>query len=273
MNRFKKFSIPYIIWLAIFVVLPLFLLLLVAFSTMNFKVNFVDYTFSLAHFEAAFSTENLNAFINSFKYSLITTIGCVLIGYPVSLIISMSKLKNKYLMILFIIFPMWICMVLRLKILNYMFSGLFESVTGLPLNISGTEFAVILVMIIMYIPIMILPIFTQLEKIDRSLFEAAQDLGASPAKTFIKVTLPLSMKGVMSGIIMVFLPSATGFAIPQIIGNGDINLIGNYIERYFVSGGALQYNTGALVSVVIIVIVLGSLFLITKIDEEGDTLI
>ena len=148
MNRFKKFSIPYIIWLAIFVVLPLFLLLLVAFSTMNFKVNFVDYTFSLAHFEAAFSTENLNAFINSFKYSLITTIGCVLIGYPVSLIISMSKLKNKYLMILFIIFPMWICMVLRLKILNYMFSGLFESVTGLPLNISGTEFAVILVMTI-----------------------------------------------------------------------------------------------------------------------------
>ena len=123
------------------------------------------------------------------------------------------------------------------------------------------------------LPYVILSILPKLKQTDNRIFEAAQDLGASPAKTFIKVTLPLSMKGVMSGIIMVFLPSATGFAIPQIIGNGDINLIGNYIERYFVSGGALQYNTGALVSVVIIVIVLGSLFLITKIDEEGDTLI
>lgn len=273
MSKFKKFSIPYIIWLVVFVAIPLILLILVAFSTMTSSISFKDYTFDTSHILEAFSSVNNYALLNSLKYSLITTAGCILLGYPVALIISMSKLKNKYLMILIIIFPMWICMILRLKILNYMFSGLFESVFHIPLDISGTEFAVILVMIIMYLPFMILPIFTQLQKIDRSLFEASADLGASPAKTFLKVTLPLSMKGVTSGIIMVFLPSATGFAIPQIIGNGNINLIGNYIERYFVSGGSSQYNVGSVVSLVILIAVLGSLFIISKTDAEGDTLI
>ena len=272
-TRFYKFAIPYIIWLAIFVVIPLILLLIVAFSTMEKAISFADYKPAIYHIKDAFSNANCDAFLNSLLYSLITTVGCILIGYPVAYIVSMSKLKNKYLMILLIIFPMWICMVLRLKMLNYMFSGMFESVLGIPLNISGTTGAVILVMVIMYLPFMILPIFTQLEKIDRSLFEASADLGATPVKTFTKVTLPLSLKGIISGIIMVFLPCATGFAIPQIIGNGNVELIGNYIERYFVSGGASQYNVGAIVSLVIIVAVIGSLFFIFKTDPEGDTLI
>lgn len=273
MNKFKKFSIPYLLWLTLFVVIPLILLFVVAFSDMGKAINLSHFKFQLSHIPNAFSKTNNLAFLNSLKYSLITTIGCIILGYPVSLIVSQSKLRNKYLMILIIIFPMWICMILRLKILNYMFSGLFESVTKIPLNISGTEFAVILVMIVMYLPFMILPIFTQLQKIDKSLFEASADLGATPFKTFYKVTLPLSMKGVMSGIIMVFLPSATGFAIPQIIGNGNIYLIGNYIERYFVSGGNSHYNIGAVVSIVIIIAVLGSLVIINKTDAEGDTLI
>lgn len=272
-TNFKNFSIPYIIWLAIFVVIPLFLLIIVAFSSMEKSISFVNYRPSLYHISEAFSNANSDAFLNSLVYSFITTVGCILIGYPVAYIVSMSKLKNKYLMILLIIFPMWICMVLRLKILNYMFSGMFESVLGIPLNISGTTGAVILVMVIMYLPFMILPIFTQLEKIDRSLFEASADLGATPVKTFTKVTLPLSLKGVISGIIMVFLPCATGFAIPQIIGNGNVELIGNYIERYFVSGGASEYNVGSVVSLVIIIAVIGSLFFIFKTDPEGDTLI
>jgi len=273
MNRFKRYSIPYIIWLAIFVVIPLILLLLVAFSTMTKSISFTNSSFSLSHIGDAFSIANSDALLNSLIYSLITTVGCILIGYPVALIVSMSKLKNKYLMILIIIFPMWICMVLRLKMFNYMFSGMLDSVLGIPLNISGTVLAVILVMVIMYLPFMILPIFTQLEKIDRALFEASADLGANKFKTFIKVTLPLSLKGVVSGIIMVFLPCATGFAIPQIIGNGNVELIGNYIERYFVSGGASQYNVGAVISLIIIIAVLGSLATLMKFDPEGDTLI
>lgn len=273
MNNFKRYSIPYIVWLVVFVVLPLFLLLIVALSTMTSGIDFANYQFSVNHVPEAFGIANTDALLNSLLYSLITTVGCILIGYPVALIVSMSKLKNKYLMILIIIFPMWICMVLRLKMFNYMFSGMLESVLGIPLNISGTTIAVIMVMIIMYLPFMILPIFTQLEKIDHSLFEASADLGANPIKTFTKVTLPLSLKGIVSGIIMVFLPCATGFAIPQIIGNGNVDLIGNYIERYFVSGGASQYNVGSVVSIVIIIAVLGSLLAVMKYDPEGDTLI
>jgi len=274
MTNFKRYSIPYVFWLLIFVAIPLVLLLFVAFSSMTKSITFVDTVFSVEHFTDAFSVANMDALLNSLFYSLITTVGCVLIGYPVALIVSMSKLKNKYLMILIIIFPMWICMVLRLKMFNYMFSGLFESIFGLSLsNLSGTVTSVILVMLVMYLPFMILPIFTQLEKIDRSLFEASADLGANKFKTFLKVTLPLSLKGVVSGIIMVFLPCATGFAIPQIIAPGKVYLIGNYIERYFVSGGASQYNVGAVVSLIIIVAVLGSLVFVMKSDPEGDTLI
>ena len=168
-------------------------------------------------------------------------------------------------------------MLLRLKVISSMLTdgGILTTYFGLHLNLTGTTFGVILVMTLMEIPFMILPIFTQLEKIDRSLFEASQDLGASPLKTFVKVTIPLSMKGVTSGIIMVFLPAATGFAIPEIIGNGKIELIGNVIENYISGskGTNPQYNIGSLISVVIIIVVLAALLLISKIDAEGETLL
>ena len=277
MKNFKRFSIPYIIWLGLLVLLPLVLLIFLSFSSTKYTLSFESFKFSVDHIPTVFTAQNLEAFGNSIKLALLATIGCVLFGYPVSYIISMSKLKNKYLTILLILFPMWICMLLRLKVINNMLSegGLLESFFGISVNLSGTEFAVVLVMILMYLPFMILPIFTQLQKIDRSLFEASQDLGATPAKTFLKVTLPLSMKGVTSGIIMVFLPAATGFAIPEIIGNGKINLIGNVIENYIsgAKGVATQYNIGCMISLIIIIVVIGALILISKIDAEGETLL
>ena len=277
MKRFKHFSIPYVIWLGLLVLLPLILLTLLSFSSTKYSLTFDSFRFSVDHVSSVFTAQNLLAFWNSIKLAFLATIGCVLFGYPVSYIISMSKIKNKYLTILLILFPMWICMLLRLKIINHMLSegGLLESFFGISVNLSGTEFAVVLVMILMYMPFMILPIFTQLQKIDRSLFEASQDLGATPVKTFLKVTLPLSMKGVTSGIIMVFLPAATGFAIPEIIGNGKINLIGNVIENYIsgAKGVATQYNIGCMISLIIIIVVIGALVIISKIDAEGETLL
>lgn len=277
MKRFKHFSIPYVIWLGVLVLLPLILLTLLSFSSTKYSLTFDSFRFSVDHVSSVFTAQNLLAFWNSIKLAFLATIGCVLFGYPVSYIISMSKIKNKYLTILLILFPMWICMLLRLKIINNMLSegGLLESFFGISVNLSGTEFAVVLVMILMYMPFMILPIFTQLQKIDRSLFEASQDLGATPVKTFLKVTLPLSMKGVTSGIIMVFLPAATGFAIPEIIGNGKINLIGNVIENYIsgAKGVATQYNIGCMISLIIIIVVIGALVIISKIDAEGETLL
>ena len=277
MKGFKRFAVPYVIWLGVLVLFPLILLALLSVSATKYSLTFDSFRFSVDHVSSVFTAQNLQAFWNSIKLSTLATIGCVLFGYPVAYIVSMSKLKNKYLAILLILFPMWICMLLRLKIINNMLSegGLLESFFGISLNISGTEFAVVVVMILMYMPFMILPIFTQLQKIDRSLFEASQDLGATPSKTFLKVTLPLSMKGVTSGIIMVFLPAATGFAIPEIIGNGKINLIGNVIENYIsgAKGVATQYNIGCMISLIIIIVVIGSLVLISKIDAEGETLL
>ena len=277
MKNFKRFAIPYVVWLGILVLIPLILLTFISFSATKYKLSFDTFEFSVEHVSTVFTAQNLEAFWNSIKLALIATFGCVIFGYPVSYIISMSKIKNKYLTILLILFPMWICMLLRLKVINNMLSegGLLETFFGIHVNLSGTEFAVVLVMILMYLPFMILPIFTQLQKIDRSLFEASQDLGATPAKTFLKVTLPLSMKGVTSGIIMVFLPAATGFAIPEIIGNGKINLIGNVIENYIsgAKGVATQYNIGCMISLIIIIVVIGALILISKIDAEGETLL
>ena len=277
MKKFKRFAIPYVIWLGVLVLFPLILLTLISFSTTKYSLAFDSFRFSIDHISTVFTAQNVEAFWNSLKLAALATIGCVLFGYPVSYIVSMSKIKNKYLTILLILFPMWICMLLRLKVINNLLSegGILESLLGVSVNLSGTEFAVVMVMILMYLPFMILPIFTQLQKIDRSLFEASQDLGANPFKTFLKVTLPLSMKGVTSGIIMVFLPAATGFAIPEIIGNGKINLIGNVIENYIsgAKGVATQYNIGCMISLIIIIVVIGSLFLISKIDAEGETLL
>lgn len=277
MKNFKRFSVPYVVWLGVLVLLPLILLMFISFSKTKYTLAFDSFKFSVDHISTVFTAQNLEAFWNSIKLAFIATLGCVLFGYPVAYIISMSKIKNKYLAILLILFPMWICMLLRLKVINSMLSegGILETFLGIKVNLSGTEFAVVLVMILMYLPFMILPIFTQLQKIDRSLFEASQDLGANPFKTFLKVTLPLSMKGVTSGIIMVFLPAATGFAIPEIIGNGKISLIGNVIENYITGakGVATQYNIGCMISLLIIIVVIGSLVIISKIDAEGETLL
>ena len=149
MKRFKGYAVPYVIWLAVLVLLPLALLTFIAFSTTKYTLTFDAFRLSVEHVSQVFTTQNLAAFGNSLKLAFLATIGCVLFGYPVSYIVSMSKLKNKYLAILLILFPMWICMLLRLKIINNMLSegGLLESFFGIHVNLSGTEFAVVLVMV------------------------------------------------------------------------------------------------------------------------------
>jgi spermidine/putrescine transport system permease protein len=164
-------------------------------------------------------------------------------------------------------------MLLKLKAIQSMIQpeGFINNTFGISINLYGTEVAVIMGMVLMYLPFMIFPIYTVLEKIDNSLIEASQDLGATKVKTFAKVTFPLSLKGVTSGIIMVFLPSAMGFTISDVLGGGNVLLIGNSIERFFKV--ANNYNLGSLLSLIIIILVVGSLFIIGKVDEEGETLL
>ena len=143
-------------------------------------------------------------------------------------------------------------------------------INGHGLDIIGTDFAIYLGMIFTYLPFMVMPIYTSLEKIDPLLHEAALDLGMTDFKKFWKVILPLSSKGIVSGSIMVLLPCLSGFAIPKILGEGNITLIGNIIEQNFVN---MNYNLGSVLAMVILIIILGSILIINKVDKEGETLL
>lgn len=271
MSKFKYLSIPYVIWLVILVVLPLLAMVLLSFTESS-ALDFTTMTFSLENWSRLFNTVYLNAFWNSIKIAGISTLICVLIGYPISYIISTSHLRNKMALIMVLILPMWSNQLLRIIAWEKIFYPIsIINGLGLSFNLIGTDFAVIFATVTMYLPFMILPTYTVLEKLDKSYVEASYDLGVSRTKTFLKVTLPMSSKGIMSGIIMVFLPASTGFAITERLGGGKIIMIGNIIENYFKR--AFNYNMGGLLSLVVILVIMGSIVLLSKFDKEGETLI
>ncbi|HHU56009.1 MAG TPA: ABC transporter permease [Acholeplasmataceae bacterium] len=272
MKKFSALSKPYAVWMFILVVIPIIFMIVLSFLEFS-GLNIRSAKFTLDNFSLLNNATYIKAFLKSMEYSLIATVICLLLGYPIAYIIHSSNVTNKYLILLIIILPMWSNMLLRLKALQLISlpEGFFKETFGIRFDFYGTGFAVILGMVLMYLPFMIFPIYTVLEKIDPSLLEASQDLGANHFKTFLKVTLPLSLKGVTSGVIMVFLPCAMGFTVSQIMTGGKIQLIGNIIERLFKN--SLNYSLGSLISLIIIILVIGSLYIISRVDEEGETLL
>ena len=254
MKSFKKLSIPYFVWLAVLVVLPLLLMLILTFLRTDGS-SLIGASATIDNFLELRDITYWEALWNSLVIAFWTTLICFLIGYPVAYFVSFSNIKHKALILLCMILPMWCNSMLR--ILSWY--KLFSSDTFSALNLIGSKGAVIFVTVTTYLPFMIFPIYTVLEKMDRSLIEASKDLGVPAWKTFFKVTFPLSLSGVSSGIIMVFLPAATGFAISQIIGDGKVNMIGNIIENMFKT--ANNYNLGSLlsifVSIIIIIFIIG----------------
>ena len=230
MTRFKNLSIPYLVWMVVFTGIPLILMVLFAFSTIE---SFSAYTFSLSDFK--FTPNNLGdltnltfirAFLRSMWYAAIATVLALLLGYPIAYFVSRSNFKNKYLFLLIFLMPMWTNMLLRIQTINNLLSenSFFTNVFNFTIDLSNhKDIKIILVMTLVYLPFMIFPIYTVLEKMDKSLFEASNDLGAGAIKTFFKVTLPISSKGIYSGIMMVFLPAAMGFTIPKIVTKEDPN--------------------------------------------------
>ena len=177
------------------------------------------------------------------------------------------------MILLLLILPMWTNILLRINALASVFkaSNIISDIFNIPgLDIIGTDLAIILGMVFTYLPFIVLPIYTSLEKVDYSLEEAALDLGVTETKKFWKVIVPLTMNGVMSGSMMELLPWLSGFAIPKVLGAGNILLIGNIIEQNFIN---MSYNQGALLAVVLLVIILGSILIVNKFDKEGETLI
>ena len=274
-NRLSRFAIPYVIWMALFVVAPIIMVVIYAFSA---SVG----GFTLDNF-AKMGTYTV-VFTRSFKLALIATAICVLIGYPVSYKMSKEGPRFQRLAMVLIMLPMWMNFLLRtyswMAILenNGLLNQLFRKIGLIALynNIFGTDIsffrmintqgAVVLGMVYNYLPFMILPIYSVIIKLDHSLLEAARDLGAGSLTVFRRVILPLSLPGVVSGITMVFVPSVSTFAISRMLGGGTELLLGDLIERQFL-GGAYNPQLGAAISLVMMVIVVICMLVMNRFGE------
>ena len=275
-TKLSHFAIPYVVWMAIFVVAPIIIMVVYAFSdgaggaTLN---NFVQ----MGGYAAVFG--------RSFKLAIIATAICLLIGYPVAYFISREGAAFQRIAMVLIMLPMWINFLLRTYswmtilenngLLNQLFQkigliALYNSITGSSIEffpMMDTQGAVVLGMVYNYLPFMILPIYSVIGKMDRSLLEAARDLGANSVTVFRKVILPLSLPGVLSGITMVFVPSVSTFAISRMLGGGSNLLIGDLIEMQFL-GNSYNLNVGSAMSLVLMIIVLLCMSFTSSFDED-----
>lgn len=270
---YRKLSMPYIIWLIVLVFIPTIFLMVLGFTnlTSSFQLQQLEFTFdNLSMFK---EISLINGFKNSLLYATLTTLISFIFGYLLAYIIYKSTLKHKFLVILLLILPMWSNLILRIDALaNIMseYSILTDIIGFSPLaSLIGTPTGILFGMVSTYIPFMVLPIYSALEKIDIALDEASSDLGLTSIKTFMFVTFPLSLKGVVTGAIMVFLPTFSGFAIPKILSQGRMVFLGNIIENKF---NYTIYNDSALISSLLLVFILIAMFLVGKFDKEGEML-
>ncbi len=273
--KLSRFAIPYVIWMALFVVAPIVLVVVYAFS--NDLGGFTLENFSKMGTYAV-------VFGRSFKLALIATLICLVIGYPVSYMMSRMSGVSQRTMVMLIMLPMWINFLLRTYswmsilenngLLNQVFQkigllSLYNGLFGTSLDyfpMMNTQGAVVLGMVYNYLPFMILPIYSVIVKLDGSLVEAARDLGADGVNVFRRVILPLSLPGVLSGITMVFVPSVSTFAISKMLGGGTELLLGDLIEQQFL-GGAYNPQLGAAISLVMMVIVVVCMVVMNRFGE------
>ena len=272
MKHFRKLVGPYCFWLFVLTVLPMFLIMIYAFIQKGNAIT--TFSFTLDNFSKFFDPIFVSVLIKSFVLGIITTILCLAIGYPVAYAISKCKEKTQTLLILLITFPTWINMLMRtyawINILSSkgIVSNMFQFLGFGEISLLYTDFAVILGMVYDFLPFMILPIHTSLTKMDKSLVEASNDLGANPVTTFWKITFRLSLGGVLTGITMVFLPAISSFVIPKLLGGGQYSLIGNFIEQQFINVG--DWHFGSAVSLILEILFIVLMGLINRVEKyEG----
>ena len=269
MKQFRRMTYPYIVWALVLIVAPMLLIVLYAFTTKGNDVVTTKFTFQ--NFVRFFSDRLfLKVLLRSLKVAAITTVVCLLLGYYPAYYIAKSSERFKMRWVLIITFPTWINLLVR----TYAWIGILETdgiintILGWigigPIQMMHTEFAVILGMVYNFIPFMILQIYTSLTKMDGSLLEAANDLGANRLQSFLRVTLPLSLPGIISGITLVFLPAVSSFCIPNMLGGGQYMLVGNVIEQYFLHSG--DWNFGSAISMIMAIIIIFSMYITKKVD-------
>jgi spermidine/putrescine transport system permease protein len=259
----RALAYPYVLWLALFVAVPIALIVVYAFTAR-------DGGFTLANFSSM--GKFVSVFTRSFVLALVSTAICLALGYPIAYILAKESARYQKVMIMLIMLPMWINFLLR----TYAWMSILEN-TGLinrflalfgiaPLHIINTSAAVVIGMVYNFLPFMILPVYSVIVKIDGSLIEAAQDLGAAPSHVFRRVIFPLSLPGVLSGITMVFVPAVSTFVISQLLGGGTQMLLGELIEMQFL-GTSYNPQVGSAIALVMMVIVMAFMYLMNKFGE------
>lgn len=274
MKQFRSMAYPYVFWINVMIVVPMLMIVMYAFTQKGNDV--VTFRLTLDNFIYFFSDPIFVSVLkNSLVIAVVTTVICIFLGYPMAYLISQASDRWKVILVLLITVPMWINMLVRtyawVGILQE--NGIINNLLGLmgigPVKLLNTDFAVILGMVYNFIPFMILQIYTALSKMDPSYLEAASDLGANKVESFLRITLPLSLPGVLSGITLVFLPAVSSFFIPKLLGGGQYVLIGNVIESQFLISG--NWNFGSAISLIMAVIIMISMYITKKVDREGQS--
>ncbi|SHE53391.1 ABC transporter permease [Clostridium fallax] len=268
-NNNSLAAYPYLIWSIIFIVIPLILVLFYSLTTKTPEGT----KFSLDNFKRLMDPLYIKVLLRSLELALKSTLLCLLLGYPVAYIISKLPLSKRNTIIMLFILPMWMNFLLRtyawMSILgkNGVLNTILTSI-GLPaMNILYTDTAVMLGMVYNFLPFMVIPIYTVLTKIDKDLINAAADLGANRKNIFLKIILPLSTPGIMSGITMVFMPAVSTFVISRLLGGGQFMLVGNLIEQQFTTTG--DWNFGSAISIFMMIIILISMAIMSRFDTEN----
>ncbi len=273
-NNYRLLAKPYTIWLYVLVFIPMLALIALGFTNMTSNISFDNIEITFENFAMFQERSIITGFSNSLIYATATTIICFVLGYLLAYIIYRSRFNNKFAIMTIMILPMWSNLILRIDgLANIMNTNniLTDLIGFSPVaDLIGTPTGILIGMVFTYVPFMILPIYTALEKIEVSLDEASSDLGLTPIKTFLFVTFPLSLKGVVTGAIMVFLPTFSGFAIPKILSKGNTIFLGNIIENKFTY---TIYNDGALLAASILLFIFAAILLLRRFDKEGETLL
>lgn len=269
MNKMKKklLGTPYFIWSAIFIVVPL---------CMVFYYGLTDKTgaFTLENIMTIAREEHAKALWLALLLSFAATVLCLLLAYPLAMILCRMKVSQHSFIVFIFILPMWMNFLLRTLAWQTLLekTGVINSILTFfhlpPLAIINTPYAIILGMVYNFLPFMVLPIYNALSKIDENTINAARDLGANEVQVFTKITLPLTIPGIISGITMVFIPALTTFVISNLLGGSKILLIGNVVEQEFTQTG--NWHLGSGLSIVLMLFIIVNMILSSIFDKEGE---
>lgn len=271
----KLLAIPYGLWGFFFTIVPLVVILVYSFCSTGTYGDII-YKFTLDNYKLFLEPIYLNVLKKSLLLAFISTVLCIALGYPMAYIISRANKNRRNLMVMLFVLPLWTNFLLR----TYSWMGILReggiinnilislNIIDKPIKMLYTTGAVLLGMVYNFLPFMVLPIYSVLIKIDDKLIEAAKDLGATDFQTFIKIIFPLSIPGVVSGILMVFMPAVSTFVISDLLGGGQTVLLGNLIQNQFLM--ARNWQFGSSISMIMIILILLSIKLTSKYqDEEG----